>query len=169
MPSERAKNPKPRAYQQHGQHTIRRALASVDDMARWLSDQGDDGAAARALRDQLIAEQGGEAHVSRKELVTIDTTLSLVVLASSIGRFIGTMPSPVNKVKRTVFPVVKDYITVQKALRESFLDLNELRLKRPEKAPLSLDAYVQQRYPKAPMTSTEPVNGTSEPSSEAET
>jgi hypothetical protein len=144
-PPKQSKNKKPRSYQQHGLHTISKALASVGDMNVWLTEQGEDGEKAKILRGELIEEQDGLGKISKKELATIDGAMALIVTMKSIGRYIATMESPVNKVKRTVFPVVHDYKSVFKEVRETFKDLSELRKNRPKEEPIQLPDYVKSK------------------------
>jgi hypothetical protein len=100
---------KTRSYQQRGLTTVQKALAAVGDMEGWLAEQGEIGQALKEKRDKLIQDQGGRSKISEGELMTIDGTITAFVIQQSIGRFIGNMQCSVNKVKRALFPVVREW------------------------------------------------------------
>jgi hypothetical protein len=141
------KQPKKRDYQQHGLTTLKKALASVGDMEHWLSEQGEVGQAAKAKRDRLIRDQGGASKISEGELMTIDGTITAFVIQQSIGRYIGNMECPVNKVKRALFPVVREWPLFFQAVRDGVKDLSDLRKNRPKSEPVSLPEYVKSKAP----------------------
>ena len=60
----------------------------------------------------------------------------------SVGRFIGDMPCPVDKVRRRLFAVVPQWLTIFEGFRSAVKDLNDLRLKRPTEKPVSLSDYL---------------------------
>ena len=144
------KQPKKRSYQQHGLHTVQKALASVGDMDGWLSAQGEVGQAAKALREKMIQDQGGAQKISEGERMTIDGTITAFVIMQSVGRFIGEMPCPVDKVRRRLFAVVPQWLTIFEGFRSAVKDLNELRIKRPTEKPLSLSDYLANGKPASP-------------------
>ena len=141
-PPKQPKNTKPRSYQQHGLHTVSKALASVADMDGWLSGLGEVGQAAKARRDSLIQDQGGKGKISEAERMTIDGTITAFVILQSVGRFIQDRPCPVDKVRRRLFNVVPQWMTIFEGLRSALKDLNELRLKRPKPEPVLLADYL---------------------------
>ena len=60
----------------------------------------------------------------------------------SAGRFIGEQESPVNKSRRQLFPVVSQWLTLFREVRETAKDLNILREKRLKPEPLKLNDYL---------------------------
>jgi hypothetical protein len=173
-PKQPQKKKKARSYQQHGLTTVQKALAAVGDMEGWLSEQGEIGRALKEKRDRLIQDQGGRAKISEGELMTIDGTITAFVIQQSIGRFIGNMQCPVNKVKRALFPVVREWPVYFQAVRDGVKDLNELRIKRPKPEPISLPDYVKSKHPMPDVGSTSeadpgPTATTTPPASDQET
>ena len=136
------KSPKKRPYQQHGFYTVSKALESVKDQEKWLSEQGPLGDAMKQLRDNLIEQQGGKGTISPGELMAIEGLVFCHMLMMSAGRFIGEQESPVNKSRRQLFPVVTQWLTLFREIRETAKDLNTLREKRPKPAPLLLADYL---------------------------
>jgi hypothetical protein len=146
------KQPKKRDYQQHGLTTLKKAVRAVGDMDGWLTELGEAGVALKEMRERLIADQGGRAKISEGELLTINGTITAFLIQQSIGHFIGTMPCPVNKVRRTVFPVVREWLPYFAAVRDGVKDLSELRKNRPKPEPVQLTEYVKSKT----MTGTHP-------------
>lgn len=136
------KSKKPRIYQYHGTYSFSKALASVKDQDQWLTEQGPFGDALRQLRDELIEKQGGADKISPGELMTIEGLVFAHMLMMSAGRFIGEQASPVNKSRRQLFPVVTQWLTLFREVRETAKDLNELRTKRPKPEPVLLADYL---------------------------
>lgn len=131
-----------RPYQFHGTYGLSKALSSVKDQDQWLTDQGPVGDALKQLRAELIEQQGGAERVSPGELMTIEGLVFAHMLMMSAGRFIGEQASPVNKSRRQLFPVVTQWLTLFREVRETAKDLNELRTKRPKPEPLLLADYL---------------------------
>ncbi|MGC4097338.1 MAG: hypothetical protein QM706_09495 [Nitrospira sp.] len=147
------KSTKKRPYQQHGLHTVSKALGSVKDQEQWLNDQGSFGEALKQLREALIVKQGGKETITPAELMTIEGLVFAHMLMMSAGRFIGEQESPVNKSRRQLFPIVGQWLTLFREVRETAKDLNELREKRPKPEPVSLNEYLNESKGKT----TEPV------------
>jgi len=133
------------SYHQHGLHTLRKALASSGDMEGWLSELGEAGHALKDMRDRMIRDQGGPSKISEGELMTINGILTAYVIQQSLGHFIGNMPCPVNKVRRSVFPVVREWLPFFQAVRDGVKDLSELRKNRPKPEPVSLPEYIKNK------------------------
>lgn len=133
---------KPRVYQYHGTYSLSKALASVKDQDKWLDEQGPVGEALKQLREELIEKQGGKGTISPGELMAIEGLVFCHMLMMSAGRFIGEQESPVNKSRRQLFPVVTQWLTLFREVRETAKDLNSLRERRPKPEPLSLSEYL---------------------------
>jgi hypothetical protein len=149
------KSTKKRPYQYSGHYAVSKALESVKDQEKWLNDQGPLGEALKQLRENLIAKQGGKEAMTPAELMTIEGLVFCHMLMMSAGRFIGEQESPVNKSRRQLFPVVTQWLTLFREVRETAKDLNTLREKRPKPEPLSLNDYLLTNG-KKPVTKEEP-------------
>lgn len=136
------KSTKKRPYQYHGTYSLSKALSSVKDQDQWLAQQGPVGDALKQLREDLIEKQGGNGTISPGELMAIEGLVFCHMLMMSAGRFIGEQDSPVNKSRRQLFPVVTQWLTLFREVRETAKDLNTLREKRPKPVPLSLSDYL---------------------------
>lgn len=136
------KSAKKRPYQYSGHYAVSKALESVKDQEKWLNDQGQLGEALKQLREDLIAKQGGKEAMTPAELMTIEGLVFCHMLMMSAGRFIGEQESPVNKSRRQLFPVVTQWLTLFREVRETAKDLNVLRRDRPKPEPLSLNDYL---------------------------
>ncbi len=137
-----AKSTKKRPYQQHGFYAVSKALECVKDQEAWLDEQGPVGEALKQLRTELIAKQGGKDTITPAELMSIEGLIFAHMLMMATGRFIGEQESPVNKSRRQLFPVVTQWLTLFREVRETAKDLNTLREKRPKPEPLSLSEYL---------------------------
>ena len=149
------KSAKKRPYQYSGHYAVSKALESVKDQEKWLNDQGPLGEALRQLREDLIEKQGGKDTITPAELMAIEGLVFCHMLMMSAGRFIGEQESPVNKSRRQLFPVVTQWLTLFREVRETAKDLNTLREKRPKPEPLSLNDYITTNG-KKPVTKEEP-------------
>jgi hypothetical protein len=141
------KSTKKRPYQYSGHYAVSKALESVKDQEKWLNDQGPLGEALKQLREDLIEKQGGKDTITPAELMTIEGLVFCHMLMMSAGRFIGEQESPVNKSRRQLFPVVTQWLTLFREVRETAKDLNTLREKRPKPEPITLNDYLSK--PKA--------------------
>jgi hypothetical protein len=137
-----AKSTKKRPYQQHGVYAVSKALESVKDQEQWLKEQGPVGEALKQLREDLIEKQGGKGTISPGEVMAIEGLVFCHMLMMSAGRFIGEQESPVNKSRRQLFPVVTQWLTLFREVRETAKDLNTLREKRPKPERVSLSDYL---------------------------
>ncbi len=136
------KSTKKRPYQYSGHYAVSKALESVKDQEQWLNDQGPLGEALKQLREDLIEKQGGKDTITPAELMAIEGLVFCHMLMMSAGRFIGEQESPVNKSRRQLFPVVTQWLTLFREVRETAKDLNVLRKDRPKPEPLSLNDYI---------------------------
>ncbi|MDH4079599.1 MAG: hypothetical protein OEU68_07270 [Nitrospira sp.] len=148
------KTPKKRAYQYSGHYAVSKALESVKDQEQWLNNQGPLGEALKQLREDLIEKQGGKDTITPAELMAIEGLVFCHMLMMSAGRFIGEQESPVNKSRRQLFPVVTQWLTLFREVRETAKDLNVLRKDRPKPEPISLNHYLSTTgKPKGPSPS----------------
>jgi len=142
------KTAKKRPYQYSGHYAVSKALESVKDQEQWLNNQGPLGEALKQLQEDLIEKQGGKEAITPAELMAIEGLVFCHMLMMSAGRFIGEQESPVNKSRRQLFPVVTQWLTLFREVRETAKDLNVLRKDRPKPQPLSLNDYLTNGKPK---------------------
>ena len=136
------KVPPKQPYQKHGHYAVLKALESVKDQEKWLTEQGPVGDALKQLREDLIETQGGKSTISPGELMAVEGLVFCHMLMMSAGRFIAEQESPVNKSRRQLFPVVSQWLTLFREVRETAKDLNTLREKRPKPEPIPLAGYL---------------------------
>lgn len=158
-----------RPYQYSGHYAVSKALESVKDQEKWLNDQGPLGEALKQLREDLIEKQGGRDTITPAELMTIEGLVFCHMLMMSAGRFIGEQESPVNKSRRQLFPVVTQWLTLFREVRETAKDLNTLREKRPKPEPISLNDYLLNGKAKPTSSSVNPASETAANVNEATT
>lgn len=156
------KSPKKRPYQYSGHYAVSKALEAVKDQEQWLNDQGPLGEALKQLREDLIVKQGGKDTLTPAELMTIEGLVFCHMLMMSAGRFIGEQDSPVNKSRRQLFPVVTQWLTLFREVRETAKDLNVLRKDRPKPEPISLNDYLTTGKAKSPAPAQVPSIGEAE-------
>jgi hypothetical protein len=73
-----------------------------------LSKSSRVGRALAALRDSLVEDLGGDGAISKQQEIVIGLALRTHLLLESLDAFIFTMSSPVNKRKRSVYPIVRE-------------------------------------------------------------
>jgi hypothetical protein len=109
------RHPKPRGTTtQPGYWSAKRALErfgthAIDGRTR----------VAKALdqfRDELVADLGGPVAVSKQQLVVINLALRTHLLLESLDAFILKMDSPVNKRRRSVYPIVRERMQLSDSL-----------------------------------------------------
>ena len=131
-------------FKHSGHYAVSKALEAVKDQEQWLNDQGPLGEALKLLRKDLIAKQGGKKTITPAELMTIEGLVFAHMLMMSAGRFIGEQESPVNKSRRQLFPVVTQWLTLFREVRETAKNLNVLREKRPKPELVALNEYLNE-------------------------
>jgi hypothetical protein len=92
---------------QSGFWAARRALQTFGEHA--IDGRSAIAKALQKLRVQLINDMGGEAAISTQQRVVISLALKTHLLLESLDNFIfGEMQCPVNKKRRTLYPVVRE-------------------------------------------------------------
>jgi hypothetical protein len=115
----------PRGRQRHGLTAARRFLATFG--ARAIGARTSVGRALAEWRRELVEDLGGPEAVSTAQQTLIDVATRTRVMLDSIDVFILSMPSPVNKRRRVLFPVV---VQRQALARELLRVLDTLGLRR---------------------------------------
>ena len=88
---------------------------------------------------------GGDSISPQREAI-LDAVTMDVLLLSSVDAYIASMPSPVNKSKRSLFPIVAERARLADALTKR---LATLGLDRVEKSALDVRAYLEANYGEA--------------------
>lgn len=153
---DRPENDQETTDQYSGHYAVSKALESVKDQEQWLNDQGSFGEALKQLREDLIVKQGGKETITPAELMTIEELVFAHMLMMSAGRFIGEQGSPVNKSRRALFPIVGQWLTLFREVRETAKDLNVLRKDRPKPEPLTVNYYLTNGKAKTSANSSYP-------------
>src|SRR5215831_18246399 len=121
---------RPKRYQKHGLHTLRRAVQALGSRALPARST----ALGRALhewRASLIADLGGEDAVSTQQLALVDLAVRTKLLADSVDAYVLAMPSPVNRQRRCLHPVVRERQALVGQLQSILHDLGLERRNRP--------------------------------------
>ena len=87
----------------------------------------------------LIANLGGEDAVSTQQLALVDLAVRTKLLADSVDAYVLAMPSPVNRQKRCLHPVVRERQALVGQLQSILRDLG---LERRVKAVTDLQTYL---------------------------
>lgn len=86
---------------------------------------------ALAYRDETVADLGGSDALTSNVKALLDVTCMKRYLFKFTVEYLLTLPSPVNKRRRSLYPVVKDFIQLCDSLNK---DLVLLGLERKQRA-----------------------------------
>ena len=153
MDAERPRNARGR-YQRHGLHTLKRAVQALGSRA--LPPKST--ALGRALhewREALLADLGGVDAVSTQQAALVDLAVRTKLLVDSVDAYVLAMPSPVNRQKRCLHPVVRERQALIGQLQSILRDLG---LERRAKPVTDLQTYLASRgsQPVPPTTTDAP-------------
>ena len=135
----------PRAYSRTGVNTLKRRLR-----ARGMAGLDKRCQAVRlmaAWRSALVSDLGGEASLSAQEKALVDSAVRTQLLLGTVDAYLFEQTSIINKVKRSVFPVVRERLQLQDALLRI---LQALGLKRRPRDVPDLAAYLREREQQQP-------------------
>ena len=121
MDAERPRNARGR-YQRHGLHTLKRAVQTLGSRA--LPPKST--ALGRALhewRESLLADLGGLEAVSTQQAALVDLAVRTRLLVDSVDAYVLSMPSPVNRQRRCLHPVVRERSALVGQLQSLLRDL----------------------------------------------
>jgi len=125
----------------HGLRAMQRALAEVSQHERWLDELGAVGEAIRSWRAAIIEDIGGEGSISAMQRVVIDNACKTYILLSSIDAWL-LRQNPINKRKRTLYPIVRERQQLADALARY---MQALGLERRQKPVESLHDYLAKK------------------------
>jgi hypothetical protein len=89
------------------------------------------GHALHEWRASLIADLGGDESVSTQQLALIDMAVRTKLLVDSVDAYVLAMPSPVNRQRRCLHPVVRERQALVGQLQSILRDLGLERRARP--------------------------------------
>jgi hypothetical protein len=123
--------------QSHGMNTLKQAVSTLG--RRTVDKRTTVGKQLAAWRSDLLADLGGIEAVSTQELALVEEAVKTKLLLNSAAGWMLTQPSLVDKRKRALLPVVRDYQALVNVLRGLLTDLG---LKRRSRELPSLAQYV---------------------------
>ena len=159
-----ARKTPPRTYSKSGLNTLKRRLkvrgmAGIDKRCRSyrLLTRG---------KDALVADLGGEDNLSAQEKVLVDGVIRTQLLLDAVDGFLIEQASIVNKVRRSVWPVVRERIQLQDSLLRLLLALG---LERRQREVPTLTDYLRQRAAELEQqhVTSHPAPGQPQPDTEA--
>ena len=153
MPA-RSRQDRPRPYLRTGLYAARRALQTFGSRA--LPPRST--ALGRALhewREALLADLGGVDAVTTQQLALVEMAVRGKLLVDSVDAYVLSMPSPVNRQRRCLHPVVRERQALVGQLQSLLRDLG---LDRRAKPVPELTTYLATR---TAQTAPEPAEGPS--------
>src|SRR5205823_4718433 len=89
-----------------------------------------------------VAARGGPDGITTQQLALVDLAVRSKLLVDSVDAYVLAMPSPVNRQRRCLHPVVRERQALVGRLQSLLRDLG---LERRQKAVQDLEAYLAQR------------------------
>jgi hypothetical protein len=133
-----------------GVHTLKKAVAVLGKRAL-PSQRTALGRALRERRQSLIDHLGGDPSVAQAELIDLAVTTKMQL--DSVDAYIFTLPSPVDKRHRRLWPVMRE----RQSLAAQYQSLlRDLGLERRAKPVPDLAAYLAARETAPPPTPPAP-------------
>ena len=128
-----------RPYLKSGIYALRNAVLTLGSRA--LPPKST--ALGRALhewREALLADLRGVEAVSTQQAALVDLAVRTKLLVDSVDAYVLAMPSPVNRQRRCLHPVVRERQALVAQLQSILRDLG---LERRQKPVLGLDEYLR--------------------------
>jgi len=137
-PSETKRDPS-RNARKHGLYTLKRAVKELGNRA--IDRRTKSGKALYTLREQLIADLGGDSKVTTAKLLMVDTAIKTTLILNSVDAYILELGDKIiNKRNRCVYPIVPQ----RNALADSQAkQLKTLGLERISADVPTLAAYIE--------------------------
>jgi hypothetical protein len=121
----------------HGMNALKRAVSTLG--RRTIDKRTTVGKQLAAWRSDLLADLGGAESVSTQELALVEEAVKVKLLLNSTAGWMLSQPCLVDKRKRALVPVVRDYQALVNVLRGLLTDLG---LKRRARELPSLARYL---------------------------
>jgi hypothetical protein len=112
----------------HGVNALRRAVSTLG--RRTIDKRTTVGKQLASWRSDLLADLGGAESVSTQELALVEEAVKVKLLLNSAAGWMLSQPSLVDKRKRALVPVVRDYQALVNVLRGLLTDLGLKRRAR---------------------------------------
>ena len=144
---------RPRPYLKSGIYTLRKAVLTLGKRA--LPPRST--ALGRALhewRTSLIADLGGVDTISTRQLALVDLAVRTKLLVDSVDAYVLGMPSPVNRQRRCLHPVVRERASLVGQLQSILRDLGLERRTKALDLAAELAALHRQSAPASPPPAT---------------
>jgi hypothetical protein len=142
--------PPSRSYQQHGLHTLKKALPHLVERVADESIPSDAltpvESAAREFRADVLADLGGREHVTATKLALLNACVGTWIVLSSLDHYVFELAGSgglVNRRTRVAFGVVTDRQRVADTLVRQLLALG---LEKRSPPPMDLTRYVEEKY-----------------------
>jgi hypothetical protein len=124
----------------HGVHTLKRAVKELG--GKVVDRRTSLGRALAEWRASLISDLGGAAEVTTQQLALIDMAVRTKLLVDAVDTFVLEMGSPVNKKRRSLWPVVRERQSLVTQLQSLLRDLG---LERKARDVTDLTVYLAER------------------------
>jgi hypothetical protein len=89
------------------------------------------GRALHEWRAALVTDLGGDTAVSTQQLALVDLAVRTKLLVDSVDAYVLSMPSPVNRQRRCLHPVVRERQSLVNQLQSILRDLGLERRAQP--------------------------------------
>ncbi len=129
-----------RPYQRHGLTTLRRAVNELGSRA--IDGRSALGRALAGWRQDLIQDLGGTDAISTQQAAMVDLAVRTKLLVDSVDAFVLSMECPINRRRRSLYPVVRERQALVSQLQSLLRDLG---LERRAKAVPNLTTYLAAR------------------------
>src|SRR6266446_6288907 len=143
MPTAPAQNGA-RPYQRSGVYALKNAVAKLGSRAL-PTKRTALGRALHEWRVALIGDLGGDDAITTQQRALVELAVRTKLLVDSVDAYVLSMPSPVNKRSRTLFPVVRERGALVSQLQSLLRDLGLERRARELTVADQLQALHAQR------------------------
>lgn len=101
-----------RKRQTHGLYTLKKAVKLLG--SRVIDRRTRAGKVLAAFKDAIIADQGGVEAISTSKQELIKAAVEVKLIKDSIATYVISLPSIVNRRKRSALPIVKELMDIEK-------------------------------------------------------
>jgi hypothetical protein len=130
-----------RPYLKSGVYALKNAVQTLGSRAL-PSKRTALGRVLHEWRESLLADLGGAEAVTTQQLALVDLAVRSKLLVDSVDAYVLAMPSPVNRLRRCLHPVVRERQALVGQLQSLLRDLG---LERRQKAVPDLSTYLAER------------------------
>jgi hypothetical protein len=119
-----------RPYLKSGVYTLKKAVQTLGSRALPPKSTAL-GRELRVWREALITDLGGVEMVSTQQTALVDMAVRTKLLVDSVDAYVLAMPSPVNRQRRCLHPVVRERQAIVNQLQALLRDLGLDRRAKP--------------------------------------